>query len=749
MVRVMTHDRRGPFEEWRIVELESGRLVDSYRPDERAGFVAERHASVVDMLPIPGTQLYAACWRTSIAPDDSRAHDLGVTVLGWDGKQVAALDLPEELDVAGHPKGLWQEVWSRGTLLPVDRELGFAVWLPKSAVRVDYGMKELPGEAKWLIEELARKPYNPSDAAKAEPPSEAHEPRLLERVDFQVPPRAEPGPIRDIMAFGFASPGRLQAVRCDDGERGVFTCLLLDEQGDVLFERQLEPLDAERPRQSAWWPIGGGRWLVTRDAGQVFRSAEAMLVDAAGEVQTGLCAGFADVTAVAEGPNGGFVVLGRHYEVRSAITQGAGKAVASYDLAGSRRWLASLDGGQEEPNALDSSDDVAVTPSGVVAVVDPWEDALGLIGPDGSFLARLELAGLWDHNPSYVALIAPDGEAGFLVVEQSSSPIVRRIGLDGRIRSSVSPRYADGAKHDLLPRHLQRAPDGRLWTTDQQVLLRLEEDGVADLALGRTHAAELLDDPRSAVIDPLGRALLFDASTRAVHAFDRTGARLFVAPSLPQDFEGDYGEGDIVGSFDGRLFVKTQSFEEGWLGFDSTGKRMGPVDLGGRSELASLDSVAFTPAGSFWVHRSQDREFAFLRDEEGNELDRIERRSDRRWFERLRALAVAYSGQVAVLEDLDYSGGTAVSWFDARGRPLGQLELPATHPGDSIAYSGEWIAVHSSQAQSIWLVQTAKTRLMRMLPPDGWINAIGFSPDGRELWLVQPSERALLRYALP
>jgi hypothetical protein len=758
LFRLESEDEGHSFEQWRIVDLASGRWLDDYRPDVRAGFPPERRADVVNMVSVPGTGLYAISWRGSLQPEDLDAKDLSVTIARRDGATIANLDLPGELDVFSRSNGgdLWRTVRWKGTLMPARREATFFLWHPRSAQRVEYGLKPLSGDEQWLIEELAREPFEPASATTAEdPPNEAIDLPLLDRVEMTARLSPAPGPIRDLVAFGFVGPGQLQAVRCDDGEKGVFTCLLLDEQGNVLLERQL----ADSP-VSAWWPIDGGRWLVTRSANQIFKSIDAMLVDASGVLHQDACPGFATVTAVSAAPNGGFVVLGNHYEVRSAIAQGAGTAVASYDATGSRRWLASLDGEPKAPHSLTSSDDVAVSRSGTVAVVDPWKDALGLIGDDGTFLERLELAELWDHDPSYPADIEPDGDSGFLVIENQDSPIVRRIGNDGRVRSSIVPLHPDGSKEDWITRHVRSAPDGRLWTTDGIALLRLSEDGRADLVLGQDRVVANLDHPWCAGIDPLGRIAIFDAGTRALHVFDASGQALQVDPSSPGDFEGAYGEGEILGAFDGSLYVRSSALEGGWLGFDAQGRRLGPIDLGGRTQY-DCDDEAFAPAaGEYWLHGAPNREVAVLRSAEKRVLARIDRRADRRWFERLEALAVAPSGRVAVLENLPWtaplecwSGGSAVAWFDGRGQPLGQAELSNTHTLRTVACSDEWIAAASYETGGIWLLATSSTRLKRFIPPADWNagqgGAMGFSPDGRELWLVQPSERVLWRYGLP
>jgi hypothetical protein len=645
--RTETSSRQDSFEEWCIVDLPTGRLVDRYRPDERTGLVALRGASIIDMLPIDKTPLYAVCWRMSIDPGDSSAKDLCITALGPEGRPVASLELPKELDVVGRPgRNLWQEMWWHGNLLPVDREAGFAVWLPRSAVRVDYGIKQLPGESEWLIEELERRPYEPPEKPLAtDPPSEPIELHLVERVELVGKQRSQPGALRDLVALGFDGQGGFQAVRCDDSDRFVFTNLLLDERGEVLFERPIAPFGEKQFRPHTWQSLGAGRWLVTAYPSDA-EGAAVILVESSGDFSPCRVADF-DFNQLRKAwatPDGGLTVLG----TRGGSGFGTwSMAVAQYDAAGARRWLTTL-GGSEERGPLSEVDGLCVSPSGLVVVVDEYDGVLGLIQPDGELAATLKLAELWDHAPHLVEDIRPDGNEGFLVVENRDAPVVRRIGLDGRIRSSFAPLHPNGSKDAWLARNVQRAPDGRLWTFDFRSLLRLGDDGVADLVLGTPRDSAYLDYPSTGYVDPLGRIALLDGPTRALHVFDRSGALLHTAAPRAGDFEGNAEEHDVVGSFDGSHFIVSSALAGGWLAFDGSGTRVGEVDLGIKKRVLS-PVIAFAPGGSFWACGFEDDDAAVLRDRELQELARIDRRSDRRWFEDLSGLAVAPSGGVAVL----------------------------------------------------------------------------------------------------
>ncbi len=300
------------------------------------------------------------------------------------------------------------------------------------------------------------------------------------------------------------------------------------------------------------------------------------------------------------------------------------------------------------------------------------------------------------------------------------------------------------------------------------LLARVEMEASSSAPSGEGREAVVaLQYPWSAAIDLLGRIAIFDAGAFALHVFDSTGQALFVASSIPGDFGPNYGDGEIVGALDGTLCVRSAVLEGGWLQFDTEGKRVGPASLG-ESWKYFMDDLAFAlESGHYWLHgprdpatAMRDRESAVLRDNEQRELARIERRADRRWFERLDALATAPSGGVAVLEILPWSaplkgwsGGAAVSWFEEGGRPIDQFVLSNTHTLHTIAYCGQWIAAASYDVEGVWLCATSNKSLKRFVPPKEWSagtsGALGFSPDGRELWLVQPSQRVLWRYALP
>jgi hypothetical protein len=743
LVRVEDEDREGAFESWRVVDLQSGALVESIRPEQRADWNGGRPGSIVDVALLPGTGCYAVCWRFAVDGVSSACADMRLSVVDSAGRTQAELDFPGELGNVGY--SLWRTIWTRGTLRIATSEGRFDLWLPSSRALAHLRFVREAPHSTGKLELLGRAPFTP-DAGTGAPPGPQPvaarlELALVAETELDAFQSSEPGPIRDIAAIGIEGPGRLQIirledrniVRMDDRETGRFTSLVLDEDGHVLTERGFGPFEADQPWQ--WWSLGAGRWLTW--PGPVLFDTRL------GTAEALTSSGFRDVDGAVGMPGGGFVVLGD----RAALFAGVGPALAAYDASGKQLWVV-------RPRSH-AADDVAADSVGRIAVACPWSDVLELFGSDGSALASLDLAELWGRNPSYVARLECDLDGGFLVQESPSAPEVLQLAGDGSIRATIVPRAPDGSTDTKLARNLKVAADGRLWTTDGRALFRLGADGKADRVLGSERVVEVLGAPAQAVIDPLGRLAIRDGATRAVHVFDPHGSRLFAAAGLPGDFEGHSNEGDIAVDREGRLHLSTLVFEGGWLAFDAQGARLGPVDLGGWNQYVPY-GVAFAPGTpSYWrIRTTWERQSAVRFELDGREITSIDRRPDRRWFESLQRLAVSPAGHVAVVEETPHSGaGAQLLLYEASGHPRAQIALPSDFDPHRVAHGGRWIALTSFAHADVLLVSDAEHSLHWLRPPTGWDaqrdGVIGFSPNGSELWLLHAAGLKLWRFALP
>lgn len=742
LARLREEDRDGSIEAWQILDLSSGSRVDAFQPAKRADWDDGRRGSIVDVELLSDSGNFTVCWVFAADGIDPACPDMRVSVVDATGRTLARLDFLGAFDDVGRNasgESMWRTIWGKGTLSGSSGDGCFEVWLPDPGERAQLLFAPGVDGSPARIDVLGRERFEPArPAVPGREPETVEEPlelALLAETALQVPRASEQSPIRDIAAFGIAGPGTLQIVRWDDRTSGGYTSLILDEEGRVLAERAFGPFGSERVQ--SWWSLGKGKWLVWPAAVRIDTRT--------GSKEPFHAGGFRNVTAAAGAPDGGFVVLGE----RGFLSSGLHPVLAAYDAAGVQRWSART--GRHD------AADLAVDRAGRVAVVSPGADLLELFGTDGSAQRTVDLAQRWGHDPRYVHAIEADTEGGFVVVESPSDTHVLHLATDGSIRAKITPRSPEGSTDVQFPRYLRVAEDGRLWTSDGRALFRLGADGTADRRLGGVRDVDALDHPGTGAIDRVGRLAIRDDATRAVHVFDRHGARLFVAEARPEDFAGARSsrEGEIASDFEGNLYVRSHALEAGWLGLDAEGRRLGAVDLGGRSMYVPYD-VHFVPGvARYWrVVSRWEGDSAVLFDLERRDLLHIDRRPDRDWFWTLRKLSVAPSGAIAAVDgEHDSQTGEDLLLYEPGGDPLACIDLPTGFYTSQLAHGGGWIALASYAHDELLLVSASDRSPRWVRPPPDWsgrgARAVGFSPDGSELWLLNVAKLKLWRYALP
>lgn len=738
-------------EQWRVHQLRTGDLLAAFQPAVHAEPPEERIQRILHARPIPGRDLYALYWWIPNYRGEPNSDDVRLSVIDLRGSPAWSLDLPGELDArAEHADlSLWKRIervaGSSNSLISVEDEGRFSAWLLKSGMRAEFELEQEQDGTSWRGVELSREPVGDATVeAVPLPPVETVTLELLGEVILEAGVAANTGPIHDITAFGFDELGRIMLARADDNDKKQYSCLLLDDSGKVLLERAFAPLELEADGKVEWWPFESGRWLVTCSPWATQARSQAWWADpASGDLEPLSEWDFPSVDAVASTRDGGFAVLGT---LKSEYTRS--EVLARCDAKGNSSWHIVQDGYRGEPSELLSTDDLAVTSGGLLVLADPIRDVLMLFKPDGKWQANLDLAALWGEDPGYPSSVRAGSSGHLVVIASSSDKPVRVVDADGHLRKALLPRLEDGSKESVLPHLVQIAPDGRLWTTDRRVLLRLGDDGVADRTLGSRADKGSLHEPGSVLIDPLGRVVIQDRRTHALHAFDRKGQHLFVAIPETTDFGGraPYPNRLACGG-DGSLYARTDALAGGWLRFGPDGERMGAADLGARE-------VVFQPRSELrWAKHGPHGDVAQL-DGAGSVRLRLTRRQDRRWFEQVAMPGVSATGQAALVERHKVGKhGVSLSLFAADGSPSELWSLPTESSPREVLYTSRWILL-AERDGAILMVSTEDGRSKRFVHESAAGGRkeqmiVGASPDGNELWLVQTEPLRLTRYALP
>jgi hypothetical protein len=400
----------------------------------------------------------------------------------------------------------------------------------------------------------------------------------------------------------------------------------------------------------------------------------------------------------------------------------------AFDADGRPRWKHEGPSVTAGPDLL-FADDVAVTEDGRIAVLGFVGERLVLFGGDGTWIRSLDLERAWEISPEYPSELGALPGGRFVVVDSNDEQPIHVLDADGAVELAFGAHLEDGSKLRFSG-HV--APDGRLWASDGDTLLRLGPDGTADLRLGAPPDPDALGEITAAFVDRRGgRILVQDKRSRSVHVFGADGTPLCIGrPAV--------GECERVSAFacadDGRFFVPTQANRESWIAFDARGERLGPMDLGARD-------IVFTQGERRWAWRNQRLE---LLADPATTLAAIERKPDGTWLS-VRDFDVAADGSLAVLD------GATVSLYATDGAPLSDHRIPGGASAYRLVHAGEWVIVSGFEAP-VLLFEVASHRWLRFGP--SWLVEaenleIAASPDGRELWVVDPKTRLLRRFALP
>jgi hypothetical protein len=630
----------------------------------------------------------------------------------------------------------------RGSLLDEPGDGRFAVGLPQKREKVRYAA-ERSGDG-WAVREIGREPW--SFDAEEQPKLPRFEDMpvtpLVSRGTFELEgARAEPSAVRDVLAFDCSVPNVLRVVRNENG--GGFTLLRVDPKGQMLQERRVELPDALPDLRPAFWTLGRWTWLATQSPyGEGAQSRAWRINEQAGTAArlTEFVAPAIDqVSALGEGR---FVVLATYREKYTMHD-----ALLFCDAEGRRLGQIDEDLNSEEPSSLFSPEAIAVTSEGLVAVVDVIRHTLQRFDAQGAYKGTTQLDEAWGRKANYPSGVQADLDGGVLVHDFHGDPPLYRMGRDGSVRAKVAPRFPDGRVEDGLTRHARVAPDGRIWATDGQRLLRLDEQGVVDLQVGAQADPEVLAEPSAAAIDVFGRVLVQDGATASVHVFDGKGKRRFVCRPEPTDFEDPSSIAHLAATRD--CGVVAESGRGGvYVRFGPDGTRLGRIEVG-----ANGRSLVFSPASDVAYGGRFGQGFVRL----GTDMQTLatfDRAPDGSFLSGADAPAVAPDGAVAVLDGNSVrrtKPGLRLVLFETADPKVSRaIELPDATPAYCLALGPNWAAVAGYKAEAL-LVRRADGRLVRVRVPgvEQGKQSWRFGFDGEDLVALEVGARKIHRFALP
>jgi hypothetical protein len=231
--------------------------------------------------------------------------------------------------------------------------------------------------------------------------------------------------------------------------------------------------------------------------------------------------------------------------------------------------------------------------------------------------------------------------------------------------------------------------------------------------LGNEIRSDELRAAEAVAIDGLGRVLVQDEDSRAVHVFDSEGKRLAVCNLEPGERRNDYVREPMQGFADGSVTVLVG---KNLVRFDARGERLGV------EARAGVDAA----------------------------LEALEVRPDGHWLERVADRARLDDGRGLVLESALRHEEAWLHVYSPEGRGERTLVVPLAGRANSLSVSPRWIVL-GGYLDSWTLVRRADERVFHFDPglSEKGSFAFGQSPDGKRLLLVDQTRLELVTVELP
>jgi hypothetical protein len=645
-------------------------------------------------------------------------------LLGPELDPLWSVDLPTDYDLEDDDArmSLLRGIWEGAAVLSVE-DRRFELHFVEAAQRVTFAVEPTDATAGgWSVSELGRQPHGSEPSAGSASEAAVTD---LPVVDLQLlgTSRLETGTeresaIRDIVEFDVAADGRIRFIRRDEGS---FTQVLLAPDRKLAGETQIEGVTLGDGSERTWVPLPGGDWLLVVDDDE----DEGLGWRIAGDTGRPLAMGSLEwgFGSAVEAWGGGMVFL---HAYRASLTH--------CDEEGRSLWTKDLQGGSPE--------DLAVNGAGQCAVIDQFSNTVQVFGSGGILEQVFELDEILPGDIRYLAGIEPDLDGGWLIHDFNAVAPIWRLSATGELIAGFVPRFADGSTATELPDQLRRETDGNLWTSDRASLLRLDEDGVVVEVVGAEPDADRLTDPASVHVDHLGRILVQDGRSGAIHVFDCSGRRLALAALAPEEVARvKKWSGHFAVRADGGFHVELGS---GSVEFGPDAARLGPSEL-------PLKELIYQPGlGSAWGRASGGGVLRLASD--GNVLRTLTRHEDGTWM-RVAGFDVAHDRSLCLLTQVEDENDQRLSWYDPTGELLGTLRLSAGRASRKPVAGRGWVALADWEPEIVLVdLATGSAGRARVAEEDeNTVWQFGAAPDGAELWAIEQTggELTLHRYAVP
>jgi hypothetical protein len=720
-------------EHWWVYDLNSGKRLPDLNPHEPMPkdvatlFILKAHA-------VPGTPLVLAHWWKY-----SKDSVCGAvfTLVDASGKPVWTLTLDDDYEITDNEDAedrLRDEIQDKGVILDVSSKSTFDVRFVKENKRVSFAV-EKSNDGSWQVDEISRIEYSPAGTTAKHTEFPAMELAKIETVQLGIGLPQNNPPVSDIVGFDFAGEDGI-AVLCA-GPKQAARLVFVSPSGEPIKE-----LAIPAPRSSCLFPfigpasVGDKKFVVAAMPDTIEAPSEIFLTDFSNSTIVKLPIDDCPAVKALAGFNDGRFAALTERESKYSSTSG----LFFFDSNGVLVWKKEQDGYSGAADELLGPEDIARVEINTLAVLSNIQGTIQFFNAAGEYLKSIDLEKAWGRKPNYPTNLASLGSEGFTIYDfDAPSPLVVT-NSEGTISSEYKPRLGNGLPFGV--RSIENSPQGHVWASDGDCVVRFSADGVVDRTIGNGAETETLLEPSYVTVCRDDRVYISDRRSLAVHVFDASGKSLGARQPNPSEISETSFVQHISLLNDGRLLLGLAGIS---LQLDSGVQHANPSDL-----------VVDNSGAKFLFHPTPDRRWHVARDKvllvtnEKRAIKTIDRRPDGQWLEDIDGAASAPDGSLAIVASDQFQTST-INTYDPMGEPRGTIELPRGKWFADVAYDGLQVYVRDENTVSAY---TSNGKPMGQFGLDAskddpqW-NGPFLAAKGKQLWFVDSRDMTLHKYMLP
>ncbi|MBI2433834.1 MAG: hypothetical protein HYV26_13285 [Candidatus Hydrogenedentes bacterium] len=730
MVRIAPPDFSG-LEEWWAYDLATGQRTGALVPGRHMERTGDR-SYILTAKALPGTPLTLIHWWKYDKPNCGAIF----TLIDPVGKLVWRLDVEDDYTLPGNEAEedrIRDEVREKGAILSVSNG-AFELRLYKSQVRTGFTV-ESNAEGTWRVQETSRNPFLAQEPAPL-PEFPTLTPQPIGIVSLASARTSTANPIHDVAGFAFDAQGRMAVLRKQDTAPAAV--LLVTQEGEVLIEMLLpvQPAEVLLDYAGPVW-VGGSKFVAAISREQkatiYLLDSDARALDEAVEHDC------PPIKALTGFPDGSFVTLSDRPVKYSRV-----EGLFSFSPTGERLWSKEQEGYGGQPDELLDPAAICTIGGTQFAVLNTVGGTIQVFNTKGGFVRVLNLEEQWGRAPNYLTNIAEDTIGGFVLYDFNvPAPLIHMTG-EGKILRKYRAVYPNARPVPCIG-GLRVSPQGDVWMSDGDAIVRLTAEGQVDRVLGAPPDAEVLTEPCMANVGPDGRIYITDDRSAAVHVFDADGTCLGVCKPDPATLSTYSFPAHVAVRENGDILVWYIEPPH-YVRFNRLLERLGPVQ--GLPQFTDYDDWYFSPKGdTCWMAKPHDvLVIQGLRDI----VHHIKRHADGCWIESPEEIAFAPDGRAAMLAR-GQTTGQVISTYTADGEPLTTFFPPADWVLSGLAFDGIHIfalrdhAVHAFSMQGAPLGQFE----LPLVPNEASYQGPFLSAAGKELWFVEVPGPLVHKYVNP